>query len=498
MAAPIPKETDVVVIGGGPAGASTAIGLAGLQHRVVVLDRAKFPRPHIGESLPPKIEPLLAILGLSRRVDAAGFVRSVATTVYQGEEILTHPFDPTTGVSGYQVDRGRFDQLILERAREVGASVFEDVAVTGVTDTGVTYEGGAIACRFVVDASGAAGVVAKALDLRERDTIRTVALTGYWTGTSRPEQFEAEDTLFEMMPDGWLWSVLLSDGRRNVTLGVDASTVKENEALPMDLYLDRVGKSELVGKLVEGAELTGGLSATDATWSRAKKYAGERFLLCGDAAAKIDPLTAHGVFKALQSGITASAVVNTVLRKPENTPLALAYYETMQTRTMLNYASVALTFYRGSPYVNEPFWSKRTRSEIALTAEIDDVYTAAGADRRERFRDDVEHKGGQRVSLSRRESLRVEVLPSAEGVFIVERPALVGEKDIRVELPAALKPQVLFDLLDGRKMAELFDGYAEATHQAPNRNLGKALMIALMTLVERGLVEVGLDGKPAY
>lgn len=501
--APIPEETDVVVVGGGPAGASVAIGLAGLGHRVVVIDRATFPRAHVGESLPPKIGPLLAILGVRPAIEAAGYTRVAATTVYQGEQILTHPFDPTTGTVGYQVDRGDFDRRLLDRAREVGAHVFEGVAFDGLLEAGgILYRDGErrgeLRARFVVDASGTAAVVAKAKDLRVRDTLRTVALTAYWRDTKPPERFEPEDTLFEMMPEGWLWSVLLADGRRNITLGVDASYVKSKRALPLELYLERVNASELVGSLMAGATMCDELVANDATWSRSKRYVGEDFLLVGDAAAFIDPLTAHGVFKALQSGITASAVVNTILRRPERRDLAIEYYETMQQRTTLNYTSVALTFYRGSPYVEAPFWATRTRTEMALSAEIDDLYTQQGAERRDRFRDDVEHKGGQRLSLAARGTLTLKVVPSAEGVFVVERPAMVGPTGARVDLPAAIDPTILYGLLDGRTMAEVFDAYASEAMQEPNRNLGRGLMIGLSTLVERGLVEVFVDGRSSY
>src|SRR5690349_8730777 len=107
------KAHDVAIVGGGPAGAAAAILLAEHGRSVIVLERAKFPRPHVGESLPPKIEPLLAILGVLERVNAADFARMSGTTLSQGRGVETHEFHPEGARLGYQVDRGVFDALLL-------------------------------------------------------------------------------------------------------------------------------------------------------------------------------------------------------------------------------------------------------------------------------------------------------------------------------------------------------------------------------------------------
>src|ERR1700704_4556955 len=101
-------EADVCVIGGGPAGAASALRLARLGHRVVLVERAARGRPHVGESLPPTVLPLLAELGVRERVEAAGFLRPRGALVHWGEGEARETFDDA-GEAGFQVDRGRFD-----------------------------------------------------------------------------------------------------------------------------------------------------------------------------------------------------------------------------------------------------------------------------------------------------------------------------------------------------------------------------------------------------
>ncbi|CAN0589544.1 unnamed protein product, partial [Laminaria digitata] len=185
----------VIIVGGGPAGASAAIILARLGYAVTVVDRAHFPRSRIGASLPPKIDGLLAILGVLPRVQQAGFARMRGTVVDQGEGLLFHEFDPEAGRRGYQVDRAQFDKILLDEAARAGASVHE-----GVTAVSLRYERGRVSglrakqgqteqdmsARWVLDASGAAAWGARASGLGQRDVVRTVALCGYWRQSRLP------------------------------------------------------------------------------------------------------------------------------------------------------------------------------------------------------------------------------------------------------------------------------------------------------------------------
>jgi FAD-dependent halogenase len=481
-------DAEIVVIGAGPAGTASAICLAQEGYRVAVVDRSKFPRFRIGESLPAKVDALLSILGVKAQVEQAGFARMRGTTVWSGDRMHTHVFDPEGGRLGYQVERARFDDLLLQRARNLGCEVSLETMVTDilVQDDGVrgltvrrddrTVE---VTPRFVVDASGSHAVVARALGVREAEPIRTIAIAGYHRECRRPAGCSAHDTLFEMLREGWIWSVLRADGRRNVTVGLDADRVRGGR-LEAE-YSALIEASSLVGPLVQEARRDGELSTHDATWTGAARYAGPGFVLAGDAASFVDPLTSQGVFKALQSGLVAGAVIHTALDDPELSTMAFEHHQREQSRLRVGYGEVAISILRDSPYADSPFWQARLRPDFA----VDDAQ--AQHERRSAFESAVTRLGGEGVRLFVESDVRVESTTVAEGGRIVQRLAWVGPGDRIVRLDG-VDPAALRSVLDGRTMSEAFDGYAAVTGLRPAKALGRHLMVALTRLVARELV----------
>lgn len=497
------EAKDVGVIGGGPAGSALAALLASRGYSVLLIDRAGFPRPRIGESLPPKVEVLLRILEVEEAVQTAGFTRMRGTTICQGRDVVTHDFHPDGHRLGFQVDRSTFDRLLLDRARAAGATVLEESTFTDVHLEEARVAGmrfshagheAQVRTRFLVDASGASGVLSRTLGLKRRDAIRTVALSAYWKESRVPDGFPAGNTLFEMLADGWIWSVLRADGLRNVTLGVDPGTVKQAGVPNVELYLERVYGSKLVGSLLADARVASAVEIHDATWSAAERYAGDGFLLAGDAASVIDPLTSQGVYKALQSGITGAAVINTCLARPEDAEMALGYYQESQEATQQCFAEIALSFYRGSPHAEEPFWKTRMRSEALFESGLLDAQIIQENQRRQAFLDRIGVVGGDNLRVARAPELALGKRPVAEGGFIVRRDALGVEDErgllSRVDTTGA-DAAALYDLLDGRTVSELFEAYVERTGRERSARLGRTLMLALANLAACGLIEAG-------
>ena len=473
LPASLTDSVDVVVAGSGPAGTAAAIQLASSGYSVLVLERVRHPRFRIGESLPPKVYPLLAILGVAEAVQRAGFATMGGTTIGNGDGLTTHDFHPDGTRRGWQVQRGDFDRILVDRARMVGCVVAEETALIEAGPGWVEHSSGRTHCRFVVDATGTRAVLGRQLGLRVQDELRTVALCAYWRDCEVPDQFEPTNTVFEMLEDGWIWSVLRSDGLRNVTIGLDAAAMKGVSVAYG--YEAALARSTIVGPLLAPAERDGDILSIDATWSWSSKYAGDWFVLCGDAACFVDPLTSQGVYKALQSGVVAAAVINTVLSTPEDAAMALEFHESSQREFATNYGAIAATMYRESPYATAPFWAARARG-----IEADD--SAEASVRRTRFIEAVREAGGMQLELRAQSALTIQSRSEAASGRVVKRDRFVfGDrviKDDGVDVP------VLLALLDGRNMASVFDGYAASTGEPASNTLGRRLINTLASLAE--------------
>jgi FAD-dependent halogenase len=491
---------DVLIAGAGPAGASTAIALAAAGLRVAIVERERFPRPRIGESLPPKIEPLFAALGVLDHVQRAGFVRMRGTTIAIGDRISRHDFDPA-GRRGWQVERARFDAILLERAQRLGAEVHQAAIVLeplrgagGVEGARIQFSDGVreLPAKITVDATGSAAAIARGLGLRRRESIRTAALTAWWKDARGADDLPPENTLFELLEDGWIWSVLRADGLRNVTLGVDGHALRDRAGAPLDaFYRDTIARSSLLAPVLEGATVEGELTAHDATWAEVEEPIGLGWIVAGDAASVIDPLTSQGVFKAIQSGLAAAAVIRTILTRPERASLAADYYRSAEREFRSRYAEVALSFYRASPFSERPFWSARLdplRHPDLDTALPSPELRAA---RRDAFLSRLRSRGGRGVALAASRELRTEQRPAVENGLVIAREGWIADRFAEIPLPheaVTIAPRLLLPLLDGRAVEAVFEGYSAASTEPPSSDLARRLTIVLGALAELDLV----------
>lgn len=308
--------TDICVIGAGPAGSVFAMRMAQLGHAVCLIERVAFPRRHLGESLSPGVLPLLDALGAGDALRAVEFprVRTVSVNWDQGPRERTDPAE-----QGRLVDRGRFDQLLVDQARASGVHVLQPATLTGsgCNDEGWTLRivagGRAVELRaaFFVDATGRAGLRPAR---RRRTGPRTLALHAYWRGSKLPTQ-----PRIEAGKDAWYWGVPLPDGTYNTLVFTEAG---QGSAGRFRELLDGSGLLQGCGDL----QMIGRIRGSDATPYLAEECVTPRSIMIGDAALAIDPLSSSGVQKAIQSALSGAIVANTLLREPEAGAAAMRYH----------------------------------------------------------------------------------------------------------------------------------------------------------------------------
>lgn len=368
-------RADVVVIGGGPGGSTTATMLARKGLRVLLLERERFPREHIGESLLPASMPVLEELGVLPAVRAAGFVEKWGATMVWGSEPHpwswyfreTNPRYPHT----YQVWRPRFDQILLDNSRAHGVDVREghhvqEVLFEGDRAVGVRYAAdgagaGVARAQFVVDASGQNALLGHRRNLRRWDSFfQNLAVYGYFEGATRLPQPDQGNVFVESYPHGWFWSIPLAD-RMSVGAVVDSRTGQEGVRRHglEGFLMEQLAQAPHTAGMLERARLVAGPVIVK-DWSYVSdEVVGDGYVLVGDAACFIDPLFASGVHLALTAGVLAAAYIVTALRRPEMREAAAGVYKDLYARQYGQFREMARLFYSSNRTVESYFWEAR-------------------------------------------------------------------------------------------------------------------------------------------
>jgi len=465
-------SADVVVIGGGPAGAAAARLLAQWDRSVILVGRAASKRA-IAESLPPSCTKLLDVLGVRSVIDAAGFVRALGNTVQWGRD--DRRSEPFVGGTGYQVDRARFDELLGDAAQAAGALVVRGATVRGAKprDGGwvVNYDAqdGPATChaRWVLDCSGRAGVVARRGYRRPEQAARTTAVVGVWENNAWASDAYATHTLVESYDDGWSWSVPVSLCRRYVTIMLDPRQTDVPTRGALDrAYHEELSRTKLIAELVRDAQLVESSWGCDASPYRSHRVSDDGLLLVGDAASFIDPLSSFGVKKALASAWLAAVVANTALADESLAGAARDLFEEREQTMYAQLQSQATGLARDASGAHDSaFWHARTE-EIPANFELD----AAVVRGDHRVRDAFDE-------LKRRPAMH---LRAGDSLRVVERAVVRGNRVILEQhLASAAIPRGVrycrnVDLLAIARLApqheqvpDLYDAYSRAASAVP-------------------------------
>ncbi|HQZ66763.1 MAG TPA: NAD(P)/FAD-dependent oxidoreductase [Planctomycetaceae bacterium] len=321
-------ETDVVVIGGGPAGSTTATLIAQKGYKVQLFERETFPRYHIGESLIPETYWVLQRLNMLPKLRKSHFVHKHSVQFVSANGKSSAPFyfhdnKPHECSQTWQIERSEFDVMMLNNAREHGVDAQEgtrvlDVIFDGDRATGIRIQKPdgteqQINAKVVVDASGQSGMLMNRLKLRVWDPVLNKgAIWAYWEGAYRDTGRDEGATvvLQTESKNGWFWNIPLHNNRVSIGIVAPFDYLFKGRGSHEEVYHEEIEHCPAVKERIAGATRVSSYHATRDYSYRSTKVAGNGYVMVGDAFGFLDPLYSSGVLLALKSGeMAADAIV---------------------------------------------------------------------------------------------------------------------------------------------------------------------------------------------
>ena len=344
------KTWDVIIIGGGPAGSTAAATLRQAGRSVLVLEKAKFPRFHIGESLLPYNRAIFDELGVWSKIDAAGFMLKRGAQFWMGDGSMRTRLDFSKGSftefpESIQVERAKFDDILLRHAEELGAEVWEEATVTEhrVEKERVTVKFRAkdgsdheVQAAFLMDASGLGNFTANRENLRDYyPGHKKIAIFGHYSGVQMSEGAEKGDILIIRRENSWFWMIPLEDDKVSVGLVLDQADFKALKQEPQQVFDDAVLSTRAVQeRMINAKVITQGHVLTDFSYTN-RKLVSERLVRVGDASGFIDPIFSSGVMLAMSSARSGAQAVIGALAAGKALTFGMKRYE-WSTRRHVN------------------------------------------------------------------------------------------------------------------------------------------------------------------
>jgi flavin-dependent dehydrogenase len=346
---------DILIVGGGPAGSTAGTLLAKKGWNVAILEKEKFPRFKIGESLLPGSLCTFERMGVREKIEQADFVTKYGGRITSACGTRTNRFlfkdvfrckYPTA----YQVERAVFDKILLDHAGESGCRVFEGLQVTDINfdADGVTVRAGddEYRARYLIDCSGRNCIVGSRYKLRRNyPGLRKFSLYAHFEDVDREPGIEGTLTRMIRCRDRWIWMIPITSKKTSVGIVMNADAFKRTKSTPQDAYMEILGENpQVMAQMSKARRVTQVYSVGDFSY-RNKRLTGDRWVLAGDAAGFIDPVWSTGVFIAVLSGEKAADMLDRTLRLPQRRAAEFARYERHVGRVLDLYLKFVKAWY---------------------------------------------------------------------------------------------------------------------------------------------------------
>ncbi len=347
---------DVIVIGGGPAGSTAATLLARKGRSVLLLERERFPRFQIGESLLPYSNDLFERLGVTEQLEQGDFFPKFGAYFVTGDGKIGCDFRFDRNLApqyhhSFQVRRSTFDHLLLKNAAAAGVEVHEEAGVAAVVlddpqrAVVKTSGGQEHSARFVIDASGHDSVVGNRIgDKSDIASLKKIAFFAHYRGVERAEGRDAGNTVIVVLQNAWFWLIPISAEVMSVGLVVDREHFVGCGLQPEELLKQTIAATPFVAERMRAAQRVTEIYARKDFSYRMRNIVGENFALIGDAAGFLDPIFSTGVFIAMKSADVVADAVDEKLRT--GSMRLLLRYEHDLTGALGKYFRFISQFYR--------------------------------------------------------------------------------------------------------------------------------------------------------
>jgi flavin-dependent dehydrogenase len=351
---------DAIVIGGGPSGSTVAARLMQRSRRVLLLEKERFPRFHIGESLLPCSMPLFEELGVMPALREHGFLPKYAAEFVTADGSVTRRYAFADGLipgapSAFEVDRSEFDHVLLKNAARLGVEVREATSVTRfeIGHDGVEVwardEAGAetrFTAHMLIDATGQTSMLAGKLGMREMDLgLKNFAVFSHFEGAERHSGIEEGDITVVLIPGGWWWVIPLSDGRTSLGQVGPAAMLRGRK--PDEAYFhEQIASTPYLAKRFAQAKRVAPVRTISDYSYVSKRLCGDRFVLVGDAGAFIDPVFSTGVYLGMVGAFRAAEAVDRALSVGRFSRREFVAYESWLRKQVETYKKFVKGFYR--------------------------------------------------------------------------------------------------------------------------------------------------------